>query len=49
MVTAKLFYEKVIGPINNLSSLDKKSDLNFEVPKDLDAAIMISKTNNLFY
>ena len=46
VVTAKLFYEKVIGPINNLSSLDKKSDLNFEVPKDLDAAIMISKTNN---
>ena len=46
VITAKLIYEKVIGPINDLNSLDKKSDLNFEVPKDLDSAIKISKTNN---
>jgi len=45
-VTSKLIYEKIIGPINNLSTLDKKSDLNFEVPIDLDTAIEISKTSN---
>ena len=46
VVTAKLVYEKIIGPINNLSILDKKSDLNFEIPEDLNKAIEISKTNN---
>ena len=46
VVTAKLIYEKIIGPINDLSILDKKSDLNFEIPEDLNKAIEISKTNN---
>ena len=46
VVTAKLVYEEIIGPINNLSILDKKSDLNFEIPEDLNKAIEISKTNN---
>jgi outer membrane protein len=46
VVTAKLVYEKIIGPINNFSILDKKSDLNFEIPEDLNKAIEISKTNN---
>jgi len=45
-VTAKLVYEKMIGPISDLSTLDKKSDLNFEIPVDLDKAIEISKTSN---
>jgi outer membrane protein len=45
-VTAKLVYEKIIGPINDLRTLDKKSDLNFEIPKDLDEAIKISKISN---
>ena len=45
-VTAKLIYEKIIGPINNLSDLDKQSDLNFEIPTDLNNAIKISKTSN---
>ena len=45
-ITAKLVYEKIIGPINDLSTLDKKSDLNFEIPKDLDKAIEISKISN---
>ena len=45
-VTAKLFYEKIIGPINDLSSLDKKSDLDFKIPIDLEAAIEISRTSN---
>jgi len=45
-VTAKLVYEKIIGPVNDLSTLDKKSDLNFEIPIDLEGAIAISKTSN---
>ena len=45
-ITAKLVYEKIIGPIVNVDSLSKKSDLNFKIPKDLNSAIKISKTNN---
>ena len=45
-VTAKLTYEKIIGPIKNLSALDRKSDLNFEIPINLIKAIEISKINN---
>ena len=46
VVTAKLVYEKIIGPIEALSILDETPDLNFEVPVDLNKAIEISKTNN---
>ena len=46
VVTAKLIYEKIIGPINDSSVLDKKSDLNFEIPTDLNKAIEISKISN---
>ena len=46
VVTAKLIYEKIIGPINKLSTLDKKSDLNFKIPANLDKAIEISKIKN---
>jgi len=45
-VTAKLTYEKIIGPIVDINSLDKKSDLNFITPRNLSEAIKISKTNN---
>ena len=45
-VTAKLMYEKIIGPIVNANTLSKNSDLTFELPKDLDEAIEISKTTN---
>ena len=45
-VTAKLTYEKIIGPIINVNSLDKESDLNFIIPKSLNEAIKLSKTNN---
>jgi len=45
-VTSKLVYEKIIGPINDLSTLDKKSNLNFTVPASLDKAIEISKIGN---
>jgi outer membrane protein len=45
-VTSKLIYEKIIGPINDFSTLDKKLDLNFEIPINLDKAIEISKISN---
>jgi outer membrane protein len=45
-VTAKLTYEKIIGPIVNTNTLNKNSDLTFELPKDLKEAIEISKTTN---
>jgi outer membrane protein len=46
VITAKLIYEKIIGPINDFSILDKKVDLNFDIPVDLNKAIDISKKNN---
>jgi outer membrane protein len=45
-VTAKLNYEKIIGPIADINSLDKKSDLNFALPVSLNEAIEISKKEN---
>jgi len=45
-VTAKLTYEKIIGSITDINSLDKESDLNFITPESLSEAIKISKTNN---
>ena len=46
VVTATLVYENIVGPINSLDILDEKLDLNFEIPKDLNKAIDISKRNN---
>ena len=46
LVTAKLIYEKIIGLIDDISTLNKKSDLNFKIPTDLDKAIKISKISN---
>jgi len=45
-ITAKLIYEKIIGPIVSVDSLNKKSDINFKIPENLDSAIKISKSNN---
>jgi len=45
-ITAKLIYEKIIGPIVNVDSLNKKSDIKFKIPENLDSAIKISKSNN---
>ena len=45
-VTAKLIYIKIIGSISDLSTLDRKSDLNFKIPTDLNKAIEISKISN---
>ena len=44
--TAKLTYEKIIGPIINIDDLDKEPDLNFKIPDSLNKAIEISKKNN---
>jgi len=46
VVTSKLVYEKIIGSIEDFNTLDKKSDLNFEIPINLDEAIEISKKSN---
>jgi len=45
-VTAKLTYEKIIGPIIDIDSLEKKPDLSFIIPTDINKAIKISKTTN---
>ena len=45
-ITAKLTYEKVIGPIADINSLNKNLNINFEIPKSLNKAIEISKKNN---
>ena len=45
-VTAKLNYEKIIGPIADINSLDKESDFNFALPVSLNEAIEISKKDN---
>ena len=45
-VASKLNYEKIIGPIADINSLDKESDLNFALPVSLNEAIEISKKDN---
>jgi len=45
-VTAKLTYEKVIGPIVDIKNLNKNLNINFEIPNSLNKAIEISKKNN---
>ncbi len=45
-ITAKLIYEKIIGPITNADSLNKKSDLDFLNHESLIEAIESSKKNN---
>ena len=45
-VTAKLTYEKIIGPISDINTLNRNLNLNFEIPNSLNKAIEISKKNN---
>ena len=45
-ITAKLVYEKVIGPIRDMNSLSKSFNINFKIPGTLNEAIQISKNNN---
>ena len=46
LLTSKLNYENIIGNINNVQSLNKSSIINYELPKDLNSAIKLSKKNN---
>ena len=45
-VTAKLEYEKIIGPISDTDSLSKKLDFDLKIPESLNNAIEISKINS---
>ena len=45
-MTAKLTYEKVIGPITDINALNKNLNINFEIPNSLNKAIEISKKSN---
>ena len=45
-LTSKLNYENVIGKIDDIQLLDKKSIIEATLPEKLDAAIEISKKNN---
>jgi len=46
IITNKLNYENVIGPIVNLDSLDKNYNINFKLPNNLSSAIKVSIKNN---
>ena len=46
IISSKLNYENVIGPISNSNSLEKNFNTNFIFPNDLSSAIKISKKNN---
>lgn len=46
MVTAKLEYEKIIGPITDIDSLSKKLNFDLKIPESLNNAIEISKINS---
>ncbi len=45
LLTSQLNYENVIGKLINPELLDKKSISEFELPKELNSAIKISKKN----
>ena len=45
-ITAKLIYEKVIGPIEDINNLNKNLNINFKIPNSLNEAIQTSKNNN---
>ncbi len=46
LVTAKLLYEKIIGPLNDIESLSEDVNIEFDIPTSLQNAIQISKGNN---
>ena len=46
VLTNKLNYENIIGPLANSKSLVKNSKLNFMMPNNLNSAIELSKKNN---
>ena len=46
VLTSKLNYENIIGPLSSSNLLKKNSTINFVMPQHLNSAIDISKTNN---
>ena len=46
VLTSKLNYENIIGPLSNPNILEKNSIINFNMPVDLNQAIELSKKNN---
>ena len=46
VVTAKLNYENIIGPIQETFDLNEEIDLNLKIPQNLQIAIATSKVNN---
>tara|TARA_B100000029_G_scaffold316245_1_gene308625 strand:- start:69 stop:1364 length:1296 start_codon:yes stop_codon:yes gene_type:complete len=46
LLTSKLNYENIIGPLNDSKSLDKKSINSYPLPKSLSSAVNLSKKNN---
>ena len=46
IISNKLNYENVIGPIPDINSLDDKFDINLMLPSNLNDAINIAKKNN---
>ena len=46
LLTSKLNYENIIGPLSNSNLLEKNSTINFVMPQNLNSAIELSKKNN---
>ncbi len=46
LLTSKLNYENIIGPLGNAQSLDKSSIISYQIPGSLNLAIEQSKKNN---
>ena len=46
VITAKLNYENIIGPIQDSFDLNKDIDLDLKIPLNLENAIQLSKNNN---
>ena len=46
LLTSKLNYENIIGPLGNAQSLDKSSIINYQIPGSLNSAIEQSKKSN---
>ena len=46
LLTSKLNYENIIGPLDNAQSLDKSSIISYQIPGSLNSAIEQSKKSN---
>ena len=46
LLTSKLNYENIIGPLGNVQSLDKSSIISYQIPGSLNSAIEQSKKSN---